>query len=480
MYRRLSFGYNTYHFFGWKRSDTVSFTALILAAGKSTRMRSKKPKFLHNLCGKPMLMHIVDAVEKSGADRIVVVIGHGGEDVKALLGHRVEYAWQLEAKGTGHAVQMAMPLFEKSAGETVVLYGDCPLLQPETIRRLVEYHRQERASATVLTAELEDPTRYGRIIRNGEGQVTAIIEEKDATPEQKKIKEINSGIYCFDTPALFAAIQKITPANAQGEYYLTDVIAILRDEGRKIAGLMIPDPVEIMGPNNRAQMSEAEREMRRRINDFHMSRGVTLIDPAATYIDSDVTIGADTVIYPGCLLQGKTTIGEDCVIGPHTRLIDSRLADGVQIQYSVMIESEAEEGAVIGPFTYIRPGSVLATRSKAGAFVELKKAKVGENSKVPHLTYAGDVTIGSGVNIGAGTIVVNYNGKTKNHTVVEDNAFVGCNTNLVAPVRVGKGAYVAAGSTITEDVPPGSLAIARERQVIKEGWADKFNRNDKE
>ncbi|MFD2370154.1 bifunctional UDP-N-acetylglucosamine diphosphorylase/glucosamine-1-phosphate N-acetyltransferase GlmU [Brevibacillus sp. GCM10020057] len=453
--------------------------AVVLAAGQGTRMKSKLYKVLHPVCGKPMVQHVVDTMASMQVEDIVVVVGHGADAVRATLGEGVAYALQEEQLGTAHAVQQAAPFLHDKEGTTLLLYGDVPLLSAETLSALLTYHEEQQAAATVLTAVLSDPTGYGRIVRDEAGEVLRIVEHKDAAAEERAIREINTGIYCYDNQKLWKALAQVKNDNAQGEYYVTDVVGILRDAGEKVAAFEAADPDETMGVNDRVQLSEAEAYMRRRIATAHMRSGVTIVDPSSTYIEADVKIAADTVIHPGTFLRGRTTIGADCVIGPHADLTDVTVGDGVTLTYTVMTDARVEQESTVGPFAYVRPGSVIGPRAKIGDFVELKNTKIGEGSKVPHLSYVGDAEIGDGVNIGCGTITVNYDGAVKHKTVVQDGAFIGCNTNLVAPVTVGQNAYVAAGSTITQDVPDNALAIARERQMNKIDYANRMPRKGK-
>ncbi len=453
--------------------------AVVLAAGQGTRMKSKLYKVLHPVCGKPMVQHVVDTLASMRVEDVIVVVGHGADAVRSTLGERVTYALQKEQLGTAHAVQQAVPFLQAKEGTTFILYGDVPLLSEETITALLRYHEEQQAAATVLTAVVPDPTGYGRIVRSETGEVMRIVEHKDATPSERAIREINTGIYCFDNQKLLKALAQVKNDNAQGEYYVTDCIGILRQAGEKVAAFEAVDPDETMGVNDRAQLAEAEAYMRRRIAVRHMKNGVTIVDPASTYIEADVVIGADTVIQPGTFLRAGTTIGADCVIGPQADLTNVQVADRVTISYSVMVDARVEADSTVGPFAYVRPGTEIGPNVKIGDFVELKNAKIGKGTKVPHLSYVGDAEIGEGVNIGCGTITVNYDGAVKHKTVVMDGSFIGCNTNLVAPVTVGQNAYVAAGSTITQDVPDEALAIARERQVNKPGYANKLPRKGK-
>lgn len=445
--------------------------AIILAAGKGTRMKSRLPKVLHPVGGQPMVSHVMTACRTAGAHPVVLVIGHGAEQVQAVLGSDQVYVEQREQLGTGHAVMQAEAELRDFTGDILVVCGDTPLLRGETLATLARFHSEQGAAATVLTMTLANPTGYGRIIRDELGQVAAIVEEKDAGPEQKAIREVNSGTYCFQAPALFAALRQITPNNAQGEYYLTDVLAILRQQGQKVAAWQVEDDSEVMGINDRVALAEANRLFQERINRQHMLAGVTILDPATTYIETDVQIGTDTVIYPNTYVTGKTVIGTGCQIGPNSKIMDSRIGDGAEIQFSVVLQAEIGADCTIGPFAYLRPGTCLAAGVKVGDFVEIKNAVIGEGSKVPHLSYVGDAEIGAGVNIGAGTITCNYDGYKKSKTIIGDGAFIGSNSNLVAPVTIGAGSLVAAGSTIVKDVPADALGVARAPQKNREGWA---------
>jgi len=448
--------------------------AVVLAAGLGKRMKSKLHKVLHPVCGKPMVGHVLDAVAKAGCGRTIVVVGHGAEAVKAFVGDRAECVLQAEQLGTGHAVMQADPLIGGEDGTTVVIYGDTPLIRPETIRAMLDEHERSAAAATLLTAVVPDPSGLGRIIRGKDGNVERIVEHKDCSEDELKITEINAGTYCFDNRKLFEALGKVKNDNAQGEYYLTDVIDILREAGETIAAYRTPDPDETTGVNDRVALAEAERLMRNRINRRHMAAGVTIIDPAATYIEAEVAIGADTVIHPGTVLRGRTVIGEDCVIGPQADITDSVIGQGVPVRHSVLLQAEVGDGCAIGPYANLRPGSKLAPGCKIGDFVELKNVSLGEGTKVSHLSYVGDAVVGRDVNIGCGAITVNYDGYNKSVTEIGDGAFIGSNVNLIAPVKIGAGAYVVAGSTITHDVKPNDMAIARERQINKEGYAERI------
>ncbi|KOS63047.1 bifunctional UDP-N-acetylglucosamine diphosphorylase/glucosamine-1-phosphate N-acetyltransferase GlmU [Lysinibacillus agricola] len=449
--------------------------AVILAAGQGTRMKSKLYKVLHPVCGKPMVQHVVDHVQTLDVNRIVTVVGHGAEKVKQQLGDKSEYVLQAEQLGTAHAVQQAEAILGSEEGTTLVVCGDTPLIRPETMQALFEHHQAKNAKATILTAIAENPTGYGRILRGDNGQVEQIVEQKDASAEQRLVKEINTGTYCFDNKALFETLKLVKNDNAQGEYYLPDVIEILQKQGDVVEAYVTEDFEETLGVNDRVALSQAEALMRTRINEKHMRNGVTIINPEATYISVDAVIGRDTVIQPGSMIEGATVIGEDCIIGPNTQVIDSRIGDRTTVHSSVVRESAIAEDTAIGPFANIRPLSDIGSHVKIGNFVEVKKSKLGNDTKVSHLSYIGDAEIGSNVNIGCGSITVNYDGKNKFQTIIEDDVFVGCNTNLVAPVKVGKGSFIAAGSTITKEVPEDALAIARARQENKPNYVSKLN-----
>ncbi|TRZ36437.1 bifunctional UDP-N-acetylglucosamine diphosphorylase/glucosamine-1-phosphate N-acetyltransferase GlmU [Niallia circulans] len=447
--------------------------AVILAAGQGTRMKSKLYKVLHPVCGKPMVQHVVDQVSKLQMERIVTVIGHGSDLVKAQLGDKISYAYQAEQLGTAHAVMQAKDFLENKDGVTVVVCGDTPLITSETLEALSSYHLKTSAKATVLTAVAEDPTGYGRIVRNNIGEVEKIVEHKDASEEEKQIVEINTGTYCFDNAALFEALNNVTNENVQGEYYLPDVIEIFKKQGEIVSAYKTGDFSETIGVNDRIALAEAERLLKKRVNEEHMRNGVTIIDPSNTYIGTDVTIGSDTVILPGTIISGQTTIASDCVIGPNTEIGNCVVGESTEIRQSAAFDSKIGANVNIGPFAHIRPASSIGDDVKIGNFVEIKKAEFGDRSKASHLSYIGDAKVGSDVNIGCGTITVNYDGENKFLTTIEDGAFIGCNSNLIAPVKVGKGAYVAAGSTITDDVPAESLSIARARQVNKDEYVKK-------
>lgn len=452
------------------------FTAVILAAGEGTRMKSDVPKVLHRVCGLPILTHVINAARCAGANKIIVVVGKDSEKIRETYANEdIEFIIQKEQKGTGHALMQAQSAV-KGSTHFVVLYGDMPMVTAESIEKMACFHRERNANATVMTAKVADPTGYGRIIREG-GRVLDIREHKDANRQERAINEINAGFYCFDTLSVFSALSKVGNNNRQGEYYLTDVVKILNQEGKKVVAFELENPEELHGINNRRQLAEVQRLMQKKIIDGWMDEGVTFINPGTCMVDCEVKIGKDTTIYPGVMLEGKTQIGEGCtIIGP-SRIKDTVIGDCCEISMSQIDECILEEGVKIGPYSNLRPGCKLSSKVKVGDFVELKNAKVGEGTKIPHLSYVGDAVLGKHINIGAGVIFVNYDGYKKHQTVVEDNAFVGCNSNLVAPVTVKAGSYVAAGSTITKEVPEDSLAIARARQENKIGWAATRNHN---
>lgn len=451
----------------------ADLTTIILAAGKGTRMKSSLPKVLHKAGGKAMLAHVLDAAKEAGAGRSIVVVGFGGAAVEEALAGEAEFVTQAEQLGTGHAVLQTEPLLRGEKGTVLVLCGDTPLLTGTLLKKLVEEHAAAGAKATVLTAVMPDATGYGRVIRAADGTVAKIVEHKDATKEELGVREINSGIYCFSAPDLFAALHEVGNDNAQGEYYLPDVLEILKQKGEKIFAVAADSYEETLGVNSRAQLAASEKILRRRKNEALMAEGVTLMDPETTYVDVDVVVGRDTVIYPGTWLEGRTVIGEGCEIGPNSRFQNVKIGAHVTAHFCYAHECEIADGVTLGPYVHIRPDTKLAAGVKIGNFVEVKNSMVGEGTKLPHLSYIGDSDIGAGVNMGCGTITVNYDGKKKFRTTVGDGAFVGCNSNLVAPVRVGDNAYVGAGSTITKDIPEGDLAIARAHQKNITGWADK-------
>ncbi|MFL2105246.1 bifunctional UDP-N-acetylglucosamine diphosphorylase/glucosamine-1-phosphate N-acetyltransferase GlmU [Desemzia sp. FAM 23991] len=441
--------------------------AVVLAAGQGTRMKSKLYKVLHPVAGKPMVGHVVDQVEAAGADKIVSIVGVGAEKVQEYLGERSEYAMQAEQLGTGHAVLQAESLLSGKEGTVLVICGDTPLLTAETLNGLFAHHQEQGAKATILTAHADDPTGYGRVIRSASGAVEKIVEQKDASPEEAAVQEINTGTYCFDNALLFEALNQVGNDNSQGEYYLPDVIEILKDKGEIVGAYQMEKEAESLGVNDRVALAEATRMMRERINEKHMRNGVTFVNPEATYIDSDVVIGSDTIVEAGVVLKGNTVIGEDCFIGANSEICDSKIGDRVRVTSSNIEDSVMASDSNIGPYSHLRPNSVIGKDVHIGNFVEVKNANIDENTKVGHLTYVGEADLGKNINIGCGTVFVNYDGANKHRVTIGDNVFIGCNTNLIAPVTVEENVYVAAGSTITEDVPSESLAIARARQVNK-------------
>lgn len=451
-------------------SDLVT---VILAAGKGTRMKSALPKVLHEVGGKPMVQHVLDAAKKAGAKRNVVVVGFGSELVQSAVGAQAEVVVQAEQLGTGHAVLQAEDLLANEHGTVMVLCGDTPLLTGGLVKKLYDAHKAAGAKATVLTAVMPDATGYGRIIRTAEGTVAKIVEHKDATEDERKVNEVNSGIYCFEKDDLFTALHEVGCDNAQGEYYLPDVLSILREKGEKIWAVAADDYEETLGVNSRVQLAGAEKILRRRKNIELMDNGVTIMDPDSTFIDAGVEIGRDTVIYPFTWLEGTTKVGEKCVLGPQSRFTDTVIGDDVTAHFTYAHECEIGDGVTMGPYVHLRPNTKISAKVKIGNFVEVKNSNIGEGSKLPHLQYIGDCDMGSGVNMGCGTITVNYDGKKKYRTTIGDNVFIGCNSNLVAPVKVCDNAYVGAGSTITKEVPEDQLAVARARQVNIPNWSDK-------
>lgn len=444
-------------------------TAVILAAGQGTRMKSKLPKVLHKALGKPMVQWVIDCLSQAGVHNKTAVLGHGGAQVEPVIAGQAAIVYQTEQLGTGHAVMQAVPVLPADNDCVLVICGDTPLLRAQTIQQLIAMHQAEGNAVTLLTAHADNPTGYGRIVRQGQ-QIAAIVEQKDADEAQKLIQEINTGTYCFDQNFLLQYLSALDTNNAQKEYYLTDLIKIANQHGLPVGGFVLEDFSESLGVNNRIQLSQAEAVLRKRKCEEVMLAGVTLIDPAATYIGADVVIGNDTVIYPNVVLEGQTVIGSDNVIGMNCRFMDSTIGDGNDIQSTVIVESTVGNDCKIGPMAYLRPGTVLADNVKIGDFVEVKKSQVGEGSKIPHLSYVGDSVVGSRVNIGCGTITCNYDGVHKYQTTIKDGAFIGSNTNLVAPVTVEENAFIGAGSTITRDVPDSALAVTRADLRIKENW----------
>ena len=448
---------------------------VVLAAGQGTRMKSQLPKVLHPVGGVAMVERVLDVAATLAPTSTSLVVGHRAELVREALQHRpwLGFALQEPQLGTAHALQQTESLLQGKTGTVVLLSGDVPMLTSKTLRTLLEHHRSSGSAATVLTALVERPYGYGRIVRH-EGRLLRIVEERDASPAERQIREINSGIYAFELAHLFDALRGIASQNAQGEFYLTDLIGIYRGENRVVETVTVDDIREIKGINSRSELAEVNRIVRQTKNEELMAAGVTLVDPATTFISPAVEVGADTVIHPGVVLEGHTTVGSACEIQAHVRIVDSTIGDRVAINsFSLLVGATVASGAAIGPFAHLRPETSVGASARVGNFVELKKTTLGPGAKVNHLSYLGDATVGANVNIGAGTITCNYDGTNKHATVIEDGAFIGSDSQLVAPVRVGKGAFVAAGSSITEDVPAGALGIARSKQTNVDGWADR-------
>lgn len=448
-------------------------TSVVLAAGKGTRMKSETPKVLFPVAGKPMLQHIINVLVAAGIEDIYAVIGYGAEKVQAAISGPITWVQQKEQLGTGHALAQAAENLRGYRGDVLVLAGDTPLLTAATLKDLIAEHTRDKNAATVLSARVPQPAGYGRIVRGSNGSVIAIAEEKDADSKQKQINEINSGAFCFNWSKVESLLDHLSTNNAQGEYYLTDIFSLLVLKGEKTGAFTATDHREILGSNDRVQLAWAEKIMRLRICHDHMRQGVSILDPETTWIDADVEIGAETIIYPNTFIRGATKIGDNCVIGPSATIDCCQLGDGVLVRYAVMEEATVGDGTAVGPFAYLRPGAKIGPQVKIGDFVEIKNSQIGAGSKVPHLAYVGDAQVGSNSNIGCGVITANYDGTKKSRTVIGDGVFIGSNTNLVAPVKVEDGAYVAAGSTITEDVPAKALAIARAKQTNKADWRKK-------
>src|SRR3989441_5736329 len=445
-----------------------TLTVVILAAGEGKRMRSRQPKVLHRLCGRPLIGYPL-RIARTLADRIVIVTPPNADEVATLAGPDVRTVVQRERLGTGHAALQAREACGN--GTILVLPGDMPLLTADTIERLVRHHTAAGAAATLLTAVVDNPFGYGRVLRQ-RGRVTRIVEERDATDDQKKISEIGTSVYCFDAQRLWSALAEVRPDNDQGEYYLTDVVAILSRAGARVEAVTVADSSEALGVNDRKQLAAVAVIQRRRILDRLMEGGVTIVDPASTYIEDTVTICPDTVVAPQTVIEGATEIGSECVIGAGSHVSGSRLADRVVLKpYSILEDAVVEEGASLGPFCHLRPGCHIGAGAEIGNFAELKKSRIGRKTKIHHVSYTRDATVGERVNVGAGTITCNYDGQRKQPTVIGDDAFVGTNSSLVAPITIGEGAYIGSGSVITKDVPPGALALERGPQTVKEGWA---------
>jgi bifunctional UDP-N-acetylglucosamine pyrophosphorylase/glucosamine-1-phosphate N-acetyltransferase len=456
-----------------RSDDEMKNYAIILAAGKGTRMKSELPKVMHPICGLPMIEYLVRNLEKLKIDEIYVVVGHKKEMIKDYLGDRVVFVEQNEQLGTGHAVMQVSPFLNEKKGSTMVLTGDTPLLEAETLRQFMIQHFETGSDATVLSSNQENPTGYGRIVRSELGFIDRIIEEKDATLEEKTIREVNSGIYIFNNEKLFSHIGELTTKNAQKEYYLTDMVEVFNHHHFSVEPFVVKNNTEVLGINDRLQLSQAEGFLRERINRKHMLNGVRLIDPNTAYIDYDVKIEPDAVIYPSVILKGETKIGTSAFIGQNCEIINSSIGMHTSIKQSVVSDSNIGNYVSVGPFAHIRPNSEISDECRIGNFVETKNSSFGKGSKASHLSYIGDAKIGEKVNLGCGSITVNYDGKKKYKTIIGDGSFVGCNVNLIAPVELGKNTLIAAGSTITDDVPDDSLAIARERQTNKENYQKK-------
>lgn len=447
----------------------MKLKTLILAAGKGTRMKSELPKVIHEVNGIPMISKIIKVLEVLKPEENILILGHKKEEVLKVVGENADYVVQTEQLGTGHAVLQAKDKLKDYDGDVMVLCGDTPLLREETLEELYKFHKDSNSVTTILTSIYDNPFGYGRIVKENE-LVKAIVEEKEADAETKKIKEVNAGVYCFKGKELFEALSKITNNNEKGEYYLTDVIGIQVEEGKQVQSYVLNDNIEILGVNSKIELAQASKVLRDRKNIELMEKGAILIDPAAVYIEEDVEIGRDTIIYPGVILQGKTVIGENCQILGATRIIDSTLGDDIKVESSVIEDSILENGVTMGPFAHLRPKSHLKEKVHIGNFVEVKKSTLEKGVKAGHLTYLGDAQIGEDTNVGAGTITCNYDGKNKFKTVIGKNSFIGSDSMLVAPVTIGENALIGAGSVITKDVPDNSLAVSRSKQIIKNDW----------
>lgn len=444
---------------------------VVLGAGMGTRMKSDVPKVMHEVMGKAMIEHAVGALEAAGVEHVVVVTGHKAEFVQACLGERATYAMQAEQLGTAHAVKMAEDVLANLDGTTVVVYGDGPLLTAQTLNRLFLTHEQSVAKLTMLTARTDDPTGLGRIIRKPDGTIARIVEQKDATLEELLITEINPGVACYDNKVLFEALAKVRNENAQGEYYLTDLVEIISRLGHKVESVLTDNFEEILGVNDRVQLAEAGRIMRARINKRHMENGVTMVDPSTTYIEADVVIKADVILEPNVYLKGQTVISQGAIIGTGSNLVNAKIGERAHIQASFISNSVVGADATVGPFAHLRAESVVGAKSRIGNFVEVKNANLGEEVKAAHLSYMGDAKIGPRVNMSCGAIIANFDGKKKHKTIIGADAMIGSNVNLIAPIEIGEGAFIAAGSTISKNVPAEALAIARSKQQNKEGYA---------
>jgi len=450
--------------------------SIILAAGEGTRMKSKYSKVLHKVCNKPILEYVIEASKGANVEKNVVVVGDNEDEVRSKFGENIVLKRQNIGEGipygTGYAVMQAVDEIQDE-DTVLILYGDTPLIRRETITSLMSYHKDKGYDATVLTSLLDNPSGYGRILREANGDVLKIVEDKDASKEEKLIKEINSGIYVFKGDLLKDSLREINNNNAQNEYYVTDVIEILKNKGYNVGGYIVEDEEDILGVNSRLQLALCEKIMRRRNNDYHMENGVTIIDPENTYIDGGVEIGHDSVIYPGVILEGKTIIGSNCTIRQNTRILDTTIGNNVYIEASVIEKSKINNNTKIGPYAHLRPNSNVGENVKLGNFVEVKNSNIGNNTKSSHLTYIGDADLGEDINIGCGVVFVNYDGEEKFRSTVGDGSFIGCNSNIIAPRKIEENTYIAAGSTIDKDVETGDLAIARARQENKKNWVNK-------
>lgn len=447
---------------------------VVLAAGKGTRMKSKLYKVLHKVCGKTMVEHVVDAAQGVNPAEIVTIVGTGAGDVEKVLADKSKFAFQEKQLGTGDAVMTAREELGDNDGATLVVTGDTPLFTTDTFNELFKYHAEKGNAATVLTAKAPNPFGYGRIIRDDQGNVLRIVEQKDGKPEELKVKEINTGVFCFDNKKLFEALKHVNNDNAQGEYYLTDVLEILRNSGERVGAYKMPDFSESLGVNDRIALAQATKTMQRRINEQHMRDGVSFIDPDTAYIDADVKIGNDTVIEGNVVIKGNTEIGSDCYITSGSRIVDSKIGNNVTVTSSTVEEAEMDDNTDIGPNSHLRPKAIIRKGAHIGNFVEIKKAEIGENTKVGHLTYVGDATLGKDINIGCGTIFSNYDGVKKFHTNVGDHAFIGAGSTLIAPINVADHAFIAADTTVTKDVNKYDMAIGRGRQVNKPDYWHKL------
>ncbi len=448
----------------------MKLVVVILAAGEGTRMKSSLAKVLHPVCGEPLIYYPLRLAQSLNPEKLVVILGYQAEKVKEVLPANACWAIQEKPKGTADAIKSAQPLIEDFSSEILVMPGDAPLINLNTLKGFIMAHQKKKPAATILTCELSQPSGYGRVVYNSDGSVQRIVEERDALEETRKIKEVNSGVYLFKAGPLFEAVAEVKPLNVKKEYYLTDVIEILNKRNLRVNAFKINDEREILGVNSRQDLILANRLMRERICSYLMDGGVTILEPSLTFIGPETSVGEDTVIYPLTFLEGRTRIGKRCEVGPSVKITNSQIGDKVRIYWARVNEASIEDEVEIGPFAHIRPGTVIKKGAKVGTFVEMKKSELGEKSKVPHLSYIGDATIGKDVNVGAGTITCNFDGVEKHPTLIEEGAFIGSDTMLVAPVKIGKRAVTGAGSTITRDVPEDSLALERAEQIIIGDW----------